>query len=76
VFWDVFSAGNPGKAGQPTADAQAYIEASLTKCLEGSKTEFLILLSADLDIRLKCETRFYSNNSSNMLWGWAALVSL
>lgn len=26
VFWDVFSAGNPGKAGQPTADAQAYIE--------------------------------------------------
>lgn len=30
VFWDVFSAGNPGKAGQTSGDAQAYIEVSPT----------------------------------------------
>jgi hypothetical protein len=40
VFWDVFSAGNPGKAGEPTADAQAYIEVCfIIVAVSASQTE-------------------------------------
>lgn len=44
VFWDVFSAGNPGKGGQPTADAQAYIEVSVPSRRVSRKRNPLLIL--------------------------------